>query len=262
VYFRVGMSGNYEHNPVWKLSANAEKKTEYTLPSDLEKSLNVAAFAALASDFYELTYDVEGTYIVAFKGDGDFRSKFRLAVPEAFRPDELALFSSGQFLVSGQIRKAESAPSAQYAAVFDGGGKLVKELGNSRGNTGDALQVSAVAVGGSDGNVYDLVGDQVNVISGSGTLVRSFHVKGPEAYTPRNIHVSDGIVSVQYGKTGEDKRLSYVFKTYESHTGAEVAQYVPTPELGNAPLCFSANDGYTFYRNKGGKVQFVRGWVK
>lgn len=253
-------STKFERTPIWKISPDAEKVADFALPNELAGKINVASFYGLPDGFYEIAYDQSGVYLLQFEGNGAFSAKTTLETPKDFRPDAFAPFLSGNFLLVGHIQSTGSPGSGRsYAAVFSGNGKIAREIPTSN-KAEDVSHLSKFAATGTDGNVYNLSGDQVQVISASGKVIRSFPVPGPEGYRPNNIHISGGLVSIQFSKTDSNHHVSFEFETYELGTGIPRARYIPDG-VPSTPLCFSSNEGYTFFRNNGGQFEIVRAWT-
>jgi hypothetical protein len=261
VYFHVDLgSPRAEKTSIWKISPKAQKLAEFVPPKEIAENVSVPAFQGTPDAFYELAYDEKGTYVLQFEGDGTFAAKVSLATPESFRPDSFAPFRTGDFWVAGHIRGATGDQARPYSAVFSSSGKLVKEVSVGESPKADPSRLSSFAAPGTDGYVYNLVGDHVEVISSSGALLSSFPVHGPDGYRPNNIFVSHGVVSIQFGKVETTHQVRFLFQTYQAASGAPIARYVPS-NLPNTPLCFSSEEGYTFSRNANGQFEIVRAWT-
>jgi hypothetical protein len=136
-------------------------------------------------------------YLVSYLPNGSPGSKIRLDA-DLFVPYQLAVFPSGEFLVSG-IHGAENR--TPFTAVFSADGKLVKEIyesededsrrraeagevgfrPNAIDSSNDFIAKGDVAAG-SDGNVYLLRAASpalVYVISSKGEVVRKLRIESP-----------------------------------------------------------------------------------
>lgn len=257
IYLRVDAAGTFAKDPVWKFSSQAEKKAEFSLPSQ-PKDLRMAGFSASPDAFYELAYDDQGTYLLIFEPNGPLSQRTKLATPEGFQGGTIAAFSPNRFLITGDIPARSSKTREPYAGIFSGAGDLVKALGFQGSNDPTSSRIASVS---ADGYVYALVENRVYKIDASGKASVAAEIAPPEGYRAVNVAVSQGVLSIEFAKILGDHRVLFRFRTYGSDSVTPVADYVPSEELGTAPLCFAANEGYTFYHNEGGKVQILRGWI-
>jgi len=261
IYMRVDAGGGLNKSPVWKVSTEGEKLAEFSLPVELAKKLLFAGFYPVSGHLYELAYDQSNTYVLTLGDDGTLISKTVIAAPNGFRPDVMAAFLSGEFFVGGEVRGSTPNPR-RYSGVFDANGKLIRALEPPEDNAGEGQQsskLSPVAATGQDDNVYFLSDTDVEVISTAGKQVRKFGVKAAGGYTPTNLHISGSLVSVVLSKADETHHVKSIFQTYDAATGSPIAQYVPSG-LPNAPLCFSAAEGYSFFKVKSGRLEVIHAW--
>ncbi len=214
--------------PITKFSSEGEKKAVYSLenaagwtPGDIDDFV-VAQDGTVYFLADHLTRDKKLVYgILSFDGDGNFLSAVRLHLPiQNF--ERLAVFSTGQFLVTGtdkvkpappQIpgkkvtekqlegRDDEEPPLEPIAFVVDRRGEVVKKVnlpedplsvknGKAYGSPlqfGGSREGYEWIVAGNQGNVYAMFPTSepiVYVISPAGDIVRSFFVRLPQHYTP------------------------------------------------------------------------------
>lgn len=158
-----------------------------------------------------------------FSADGKLKSKTPLD-PPAFIPYLLAVFPSGESLVSGlehvHSRRALGAFKS-FTAIYSKDGHLQKrlalpedaeidaaaELGDSRYAQGPMFGNRAASAGtarlGVDGNVYLMRRTSpatVYVISSSGELLRTLEIEPPDAgQMPIDMQVAEGRIAVQFG---------------------------------------------------------------
>ncbi len=79
-------------------------------------------------EIYVAAEGQDGDYIATFDRDGKYRSKVKLEL--AFRPSQIAVFKSGDFLVSGVEFREQNGKriGAPLTAIFDGRGKLLRKV--------------------------------------------------------------------------------------------------------------------------------------
>ncbi len=115
-----------------------------------------------------------------------------------------------------------------------------------------------------DGNAYLLGGTQIFAVSARGEVVRTIPLSDiPSGFVPINIQASHGILSVTLEKGRLNALVEAVrFRAIEAATGTVQADYLPEADLGTSQLCFTANEGYTFYVVKDKKSYVARAWIR
>ncbi len=176
-------------------------------------------FVGWDGDVYALALSVERVhtggrvYVARFAGDGSWKSTTQIDSAEPFSPVVMAVFKSGEILLSGLQGTGLHTP---FTGVFSPSGKLVRRIFEpededlrQRAELGDkrVLSVSAggarntaVDFGGavlaSDGNVYlmrDTSPALIYVISSAGDVLRKFYVDpGDSSLSPGNIQSAPG----------------------------------------------------------------------
>jgi hypothetical protein len=161
------------------------------------------------------TRDGKTVHILEFSGDGLLRSNVTLN-SEFFSPYQIAVFGSGEFLVSGLHGLHLQTP---FTAVFDAKGKLVKEIyepededSRRKAEAGDAAFSSSghsnyfVSDGdvtvGPDGNAYLLRATSpalIYVISQAGEVIRKLSVESPDpGWVARIIRPASGRLAISF----------------------------------------------------------------
>jgi hypothetical protein len=223
-------------------------------------------------DVYQLASSRKGTYILRFAKDGRYRSRMQL--PAWLNATQLAVFDRDAFLVSGSARQKKSAVMRPYTAVFDGKGRVVKEVAppDDEDIYGAALQADssvvneygalrAVSMGqaviGSDGNAYLLRRTSPAVIYGispAGELVNTFTVEGDPDLVADAMQAGEGTLAVMFRTSSIPRTL---FKVVDIASGAEVAAYTST-NLRSPLACFAAPHTFTFLLNHEKRLVFVK----
>jgi hypothetical protein len=207
------------HSPVQKISPDGNVVTVFNVDNAMSNLWGATDFV-VAPD--ETVYQIAATsepepkyYILKFHGDGSLDTKIELQV-EAFQPYQLAVFKTGELLVSGTVSGTEP-----FIAIFDGSGKLIRRLNEpqeappkpqaeTRGSEANAppnvnLPVAmGEAVTGSDGNVYLMRASSppwIYGISKSGEIVKKFRVGSEDSsLVPVIIRPAEGKLLVVFRK--------------------------------------------------------------
>jgi hypothetical protein len=201
-------------------------------------------------------------YVIEFAKGGSLKSKIRIE-STAFIPYQIAVFESGEFLLSGTT--GVSNGQRPFTGVFDGHGKLINEIyepedEDSRRraeageldfvpdgtNSGNAFVWHGDAALGSDGNAYLLRAASpalVYVISPRGQIVRKLRIDAPDAgLVAESIKPAAGKLAISFLNRG---MITGMIKVVDLH-GVSIANYssdnVRTPGL---PGCY-VSGGFIF----------------
>ena len=154
-------------------------------------------------------------YVARFAGNGSLRATTQIASEEKFTPALMAVFKSGEILLSGVQGKRHHIP---FTGVFSPSGKLIRKIFEpededlrQRAEAGDQRVLSVSAGGGgnaaaelgsavlaSDGNVYVMRATApvlIYAISPVGDVVRKLHID-----TGDQSLVGDGLQSAPGGR--------------------------------------------------------------
>jgi hypothetical protein len=222
--------------------------------------------------------DKEGKRSIAvleFADEG--RSASLTRVDARFLPRQLALFLSGQFLLSGawksdppQGKTGKAAESEReqkpFIGIFDRKGKLVQEVLLPRdvhfdtgpkqdeqrpeNLPGTAIDLSRTLTG-DDGSIYFLragPNPTIYVISPAGEILRYFSIKPPteHAANPSAFLGAGRLVFDFYEpRPQETPRTRLIFLVVDAQTGEELWLYEPAKDLFGIPACYSGQD-FTF----------------
>ncbi len=167
---------------------------------------------------YQAAWGPDGTvYVVGYSNDGSFKSKVRLEA-DFFTPYQIAVFDSGEFLLSGTQGKFDRVP---FTGVFGPDGHLIKKIyepedeesrqkaesgdPNFRSdytNAGNTFVWYGDAVAGSDGNVYLLRSTSpalLYVISSKGEVVRKLRIEsGSSGLVARTLRAGRGKLAISF----------------------------------------------------------------
>ena len=286
VYMRpVSGMGTSLSGPILKIFSDGLKSTLFdanVVPELKEaKDVTIEDFnISRSGQVYELLSinDKEGKRNVAvleFADDGHSASLTK--VDARFSPRQLALFLSGQFLLSGiwkadppQGKTGSAAESSReqkpFIGIFDRKGKLLQEVllpgdvrfeaeqrqedQKSENLPGTAIDLSR-ALAGDDGSIYFFRGGAnptVYVISPTGEVLRHFSIKPPSEHAANpSIFLGAGRLAFDFYEPGSqgNPRTRLTFLVVDAQTGEELWVYEPAKDLFGIPACYSGRD-FTF----------------
>lgn len=249
---------------IHKLNAKGERLALFEAGSNPDLKVDVARYFTLEADggeLYELVYPHEiSRYVFIYKSDGTFRSAVKLKPGFPFAPKKLAVFQSGQFLISGEEYDADrTAAMWPFTGIFAADGTLLKELelgdekdlremavagdtrvarpGNAHANL--AIDNGQVEVG-ADGNAYLMRWTNPAIfygISPGGEVVHRFTVDpGGFDYRPAGMHVHKNRIAVLFVKMQSNDKIMKIVDL----EGQEIANYDEVKVNGKAQDAMSA----------------------
>jgi hypothetical protein len=217
------------------------------------------------NDVYMLGWSMEHAhpgsrvYVAQFSEEGSLKSTTQLTSEEFF-PSSMAVFKTGEFLVTGRQGKADNTP---FTGVFAATGKLIAKIyepeddelrkraesgdlhdGNLYGNTAVGL---GRAVAASDGNVYLMRRASpplIYVISPKGNVVRKLRIDlASSAMLPDELQASKDRLAISF-EAADGSRLIKVVDL----TGNGLAEYPIDATVGSAALACYDPPVLTFVR--------------
>jgi hypothetical protein len=233
------------------------------------------------SELYQLVFPHEITrYVYVYKSDGTYKSAIKLQPGFPWQPSTMAVFPSGNLLISGLEYDHDRKNSVMwpFTGIFGSDGVLLKEVkledddaihdmalsGDQRVSSftnpsaNHAVEFSKMEAG-ADGNIYLmrwLTPAIFYAISPGGEVVRRFTVDpGDQDYQPTDMHVSGNVIAVVFFQPqSKETRMKVV-----DLEGQEIATYdavkvegKPKPEpLGVAFACYTANPGRFVFLSAG-----------
>lgn len=258
---------------VRKLNAKGERVALFQPNANPDLKVDSVGYFAIRQDgaVDQLVFPREITrYVMTFKPDGTYKSTIKLQPGFAWIPYSLAVFPSGDLLVSGLefVKDKNKHAMLPFTGIFSSDGALLKEVklkdddalydlaasGDARvSSTTDPSANHAIEFGqvqpASDGNIYLMRWITPTIfyaISPGGEVVRRFVVDpGDDTLRPSGMHVSGDRIAVLYFQPQTmEKRMKIL--DLEGH---ELATYEgPKDEgklkegvLGTAFACYSEN---------------------
>jgi hypothetical protein len=261
---------------IHKLNAKGEKLALFEAsPNPNFPKIDVASHFDLegdGSEVHEIVFPHEiSRYVFVFSSDGTLKSTVKLQPGFPFMPGKLAVFPTGQYLISGLKYDADrTAAMWPFNGIFAADGRLLKEIelrddktlhdmaasgdaraalpGNPHANR--AISNSQVEVA-DDGNAYLMRWTNPAIfyaISPGGEVVRRFTVDpGDSGYRPAAMHVYKGRIAVLFVEAQSGDEVMRIVDLQ----GHEIATYDdPKPDdpkatnnsrLGAAFACYTEN---------------------
>jgi hypothetical protein len=223
--------------------------------------------------------------VIIFDSDGKYQSQFK--VEAGFEPTHIAIFPSGDVLLTGGIVKsAARAGSAAFAGIFNDRGQLIKEIPmpedvrfppGAKAPPKPATQVFRYLVAGtaqaaSDGNiyvVYNMPRIPIYVFSPAGEIVKTVTLQEFESERLLNVKVSAGrlVAAFQpFHEENADKKHRRegvvpledpVLRVFDAQSDEVVAEYTAPRKLGRF-ACYTP-EVFTFLRRDNlGRVEILR----
>ncbi len=264
---------------IHKLNPKGERVAVFQATSNPDRKIDFSRSFSIApsGELYELVYPHEITrYVFVYKSDGTLDSTIKLQPGFAWSPAVIAVFPSGQLLISGlEYDRDVKAAMWPFTGIFAQDGRLLKEIdleddgtlrdmaasgddrvilpNNSHGNR--AISYSKAEIG-SDGNAYMMRWTNPAIfyaISPGGEVVRRFKIAPPadSAEPPMDMHISGDHIAVMFVNR---QTMHKVIKVVDLK-GHELASYVepmaggkPTGDMESAAFaCYTQNpDRFTF----------------
>lgn len=221
--------------------------------------------------------DEEGYAVVNFGSDGKRESVVRLEGGHFF-PSQLAVFPSGEMLLSGIQRRTRESPYLYRAfnALYDARGNLVKQLsldedpkiersieaGDVRyartAKEGNMAVTLGRAVSGDDGNVYLMRRTSpatIYVISSAGQVVRKLVIASPNAgQMPGAMQVSKNKLAIKfYRECTSEGCWGASYTVVDATTGKKLADYAPGDDVGGVFACYASDPDRFFFLQISGK---------
>jgi len=268
VYFRADVDGA---SGIHKLNKKAERVALFEANSNPDLKIDAATSFALEpndGELYELVFPHEiNRYVFVYKPDGTLKSQVKLQPGFPFFPSKVAVFPSGQLLISGTEYDADkSATRWPFTGIFAADGRLLKELelGDEKnlhdlaksGDTRFVMQETnaSLAVGNgqlevaADGNAYLMRWTNpaiVYAISAGGEVVRWFTVDpGEPVYRPSEMHIYKNRIAVLFIEPQTNDKIMKIvdleghpIATYDEHK----VNGKPGDVLGASFVCYTEN---------------------
>ncbi len=270
IYLRfVINTDNLTMNPVVRVSSDSKRTARFSpnAISGLDRA-GILDFAPGAhGDLYLLTTgptdNFDDFYLATFDESGAFVSKTKLQ--SGMTASQLAVFSTGEFLISGRERTAgPKGPiyGKAFTGIFDGHGQLIRRVelpgdiqpkadataddvqGRAR-NYGQALSLST-AEASTDGRVYLMrfgMDAPIFAITPSGD-VTPIHVKIPAGAYLNCVKVDGGRMVTMFIRKEDPKKariVEVIFSVWDVNTEERIGdQFYGSASLGIGLVCYKS----------------------
>ena len=269
VYVRKYQMDRPDQAPILKYDQSGARQSVFSITAASPELGGDYFTIAPDGELYEVASTKTDTVVVRYAKDGTVKSKTLLDT--SFEADQIAVFSSGQFLIAGMENDTEARPGYRpaFTALFDSSGKMVMKLsleddkaiqeavdrGDNyyvpEGSKGPNMAIGlGTATSGNDGNIYLMRRTSpalIYAISASGQVVKRFSVDpGDPALLPMGLAFSEGRIAVYFTKINHrGDPGDRVMKVISASDGEEIASYRVAKALGDGFTCFTP-EGFTF----------------
>ena len=264
--------------PVVKISLEGKRTATFAIRSVPEFDKSIANDFAVGprGEVYIISSNAKGKQIVSFDANGEYHSTVKLE--GAFLPEQLAVNSSGAFLVGGyKEQKDNRATGTPFTGIFDHSGRLIKELellgdlkpskdaaDKQKGAPLDPAISMSNVVAVDDGNFYLMRASTppvVYVIAPDGSVAHQLKINPPGlGFAAGVMKAGGGKVVVEFYRAAKGQTpAEQVYSVLDATTGDRFANYVLPPEMphGGAFACYTPN-GFTFIdANSNRQLEFV-----
>jgi hypothetical protein len=267
VYMRDYQSGSTTVGPLRKINP---RDGGHTIFSTVVPDLVIFYVATFVVDDHGNVYQLvvgadkndrepehDSVYVVSYDKDGSVKSKVYLGY--GVRPAQLAVFRSGEFLITGmKVDPAKGPTSSPMTGLYAADGSLIREVtfpddqdirdsadsGDERvADPGQPSHNHVIFRGDTtvaeDGNAYVLrwrSPAEIYVVSAAGRVLRRLTIDpGDHALMPTVMQVSGSRIALLFFDSTTE---SYLLKVVDIE-GKEVATYSDA-EIGGALACFSS----------------------
>lgn len=232
-------------------------------------------FVSGTGKVYEEAWDRIGRmHVLEYSSDGSLKSNVILDTEPPVFPYQIAVFRSGEWLVSGLHGPHLYTP---FTAVFDSRGKLIKKIydtededSRKKAEAGDGAFITDAgtgnnsvyegdAVAGSDGNVYLLRAISpalIYVISAKGEIIRKLRIDSPDSgLLAQRIRTADGRLAVSFLANNSTVGITKVV----DFQGNPIVDYVSDDEriYPGLPGCYTPQ-GFAFVDDDGADNVYLR----
>lgn len=299
LYVRFYERGAAYASPVLKISREAKVVATFAIRS--AQGFESATAADFTLDprgrLYFLSTTPSGDVaIVVFDPEGHYDSTIQLK--QALYPGSVAVFASGEFLISGTTKKDAnqesgenpSAPEDPFTAIFDRNGRLIKQLTfpediqeeakddtatTERERTGSSARPArprrrefqkaiflGQAVSADDGYVYLMRATPkplIYVITPAGTVLRRLEITPPsEGALPGELQVARGKLALMFAEPDASHRFKRHILVLANAETGEILSRHPSTPEVGGELACYTPDGFVFFGGSAGGQFAIR----
>jgi hypothetical protein len=274
IYFRAYQSDDRKVPVIRADAKGASIRYSLDTDPDFAKATSYDFSVLPDGNLYQPVQVGEDVYIVAFDQQGHIRRKTRLE--RKFWVARLTALNDHSFLLLGTESQAGKQTPKAVIALFDDQGKLVrnvaldlpkKESGNNSQETAPVLAVlSSDAQVTAEKVVYLMLHTNPVVayaLDSSGEVKRTIQVNPPgPKMTAVSMSATSGRLAILFREIfrGMQHNDLGTLLVVDASTGAEIAKYAVTAEVGTTLACYTP-DAFTFLGSEGDRlaIQSVSG---
>ena len=266
IYLRVASAPDVSHQLLTRIGRDGDMSTfspEKVSNPEL-KDWRMADFAVSSVVWVLAATPSNQSYVLGFDPKGEYKGAVTLEA--GFYPQQIAVFDSGNFLLSG-VEKTGSGTNAQFTpvtAMFDKNGKFVKPIAleesgesNQKQEPGKSFEVAgaAITLGEAEswgGEIYVLrAADKpvIYVISAGGVVLRRLVLQTPAGDgKPVAMRVAQSQIAVEFWKAASDPTQNghSEFIVYDAFRGERLTGYTVAPGIHGIFACFDGRGGFDF----------------
>jgi hypothetical protein len=275
LYVKLIKTGPGMVGPLFRLSSKGVMEAEFDTSGSL-----INRFAVRPNGGVIMMHtDGHTKFVDNFASDGTRESSVALERPPTpFFPSQLAVFRSGEILISGlQYHPGYKAATAIYnptghlvkQLVLDGDAEIERAIdaGDAKDTHAQQQNMSAIdksiAITGDDGLVYLMRATSpvvVYAISAAGDVVRKVVVSPPNGMgsTDFGLRVVNNRLTVQFnrscdGTANSDYCRSSTYAVVDATTGQKLAAYEADEEAAGTMACYASDpDRFYIYSDRHG----------
>jgi hypothetical protein len=264
IYLRVASAPDVTHELLTRIGRDGDMTTfgpEKISDPEL-KEWRLVDFAVSGAVWMLAKTPSNKAYILRFDPKGEYKGA--VGLESDFYPQQLAVFDSGDFLLSGTHQKGngENTQFTAVTAMFDKNGKFLKRIvveddgqSNEKQESAKSYQDAgaAITLGHAEpwgGEIYVLRATGkpvVYVISAGGTVTRRMVLETPSPdFKPVGMRVVQSQIAIEFWKSGSDPSPSghREYVVYDAFRGDKLGSYTLNSGVQGIFACFDGRGGF------------------
>ena len=267
VYLRVDTGDR--RSPVVRVSHDGKTLTTFSTDTDPDLSGVQDFWVNDYNDVFVLgEKGRDEGYVFSYDADAKLKGEVRVDMP--IRPNQIAVFSSGDLLIAGREPVSDTsrrnfANGAPFVGIFNSRGQLIKRIELQKDIKPNPKRpllhadldyaeevVNSSTISSDDGNVYFMrrgPTGPIYAISSAGTVTKTMRLVPPRgAVKLSTAKVARGTLAAEFilnrldsGLEGPSPVDSVITQIYNLNTGKMMTEYKSVPPIGPDLACYDAN---------------------